>query len=203
MFRSLLPLVLLTTGCQTLHSPLPLGMAPTAAADVTFAWVGTGTGYLWEDGAWVRSPANDYEFTVVQRRYADRWASVKQLHRYREDYTGAAGARDQLWQFELGLKAAPSSGVVLEARTSLGDGAGTSDVAFGEASLELAAPVPAAAPFSHYRITQHYDYAAGTLTEEVLLFERTSAGDQPYFRSDEVARLLAPTTFATPPTIWR
>jgi hypothetical protein len=182
----------------SMKSPLPLAAEPEP--DLTLVWVGTGTAWRHENGDWVRTPQYDYEFTVVQRRFPDRWSSVKQVHRYSPEYDGAAGERDPLWHFAIGYRDEGGSSLAVAVDSSLGDGTGTADRSFRSAELDLAADVSAAAPFDHYRIRQTYDYEAGELREEVLLYERDGDEEVPYVRNDERATLFGPTRFAEPPT---
>lgn len=72
-------------GCVRARSP---GRAP---------WAGARTG----DGAGQRAPNHDYEFSVTQRRYGDRWESIKVQHRRLPEYDGSAGARDQVHYFKI------------------------------------------------------------------------------------------------------
>ena len=86
-------------------SNLPLVELPPAATAgaplATLVWVGIGRASVWVDGAWRAAPAHDYEFSVTQRRHADRWESIKVQHRRHPDYDGSAGARDQAHYFRV------------------------------------------------------------------------------------------------------
>lgn len=190
--RHLLLLSLLS-GCAT--TPwVPLTERPPTP-DLVLVWVGRGECERLERGAWVRAPEFDYEFSVEQRRAASRWSSIKSLRRLHPDYDGSAGPRTQTYFFELTLGAAAAA-VPLTIVSSLGDGVGTSDPEFRDASLELKAPAQPGAPFDRYRITQRYDYEGGALTELVEL----NQGKAPWVRNREVATLFAAHRFEAPPT---
>lgn len=125
---------------------------------------------------------------------------MKQVHRYDPAYDGSAGPRDPLWHFGITYADRGGDGLDVSLETSLGDGTGSTDRSFREAVLEIVANVPAPAPFDRYRITQHYDYEAGRLREEVLLVDTSDEGERPFVRVDEEAVLLAPSRFAQPPS---
>lgn len=173
---------------------LPLSPAPFAAPVSMLAWVGTGTAYISVDGRWQRAEAHDYEFSVIQRRYAQHWESVKVQQRRHPEYDGSAGAREQTHYFRVDYPASVS-GPTIESRlnSSLGDGAGKIDTALREGTLEFAGRgVSMFAPFNHYRIAQQYRYEEGALFEQVELFKRGSGSDVPFMRFEERAILLAP-----------
>lgn len=167
-------------------------VAAEETPEVTLVWAGTGTCERYVDGAWVRAPEFDYDFSVEQRRLKGRWESVKSLRRRHPGYDGSAGERLQTWFFNLTLE---DQGAVRIA-SSLGNGAGTTDAEFREASLELAANVSSMAPFDRYRIVQHYRYEEGRLDEVVSL----DKGQTPWVRNNEHAVLFAKQSFPTPPT---
>lgn len=192
--RLLLPSLFLFTGCAS--AP----WVPTRSADApqaTLVWVGVGECERYVDGQWVRAPEFDYDFSVEQRRFADRWQSVKSLRRRHPGYDGSAGPRTNTWFFDLELgPAGTEQGVPLAVRSSLGNGPGRADREFREATLELQANVSSMAPFDRYRIEQHYRYEDGQLEETVSL----DKGDQPWVRNRERASLFAAQAFSQPPT---
>jgi hypothetical protein len=186
----------LVAGCgATPDGVLPQSRGPAPKPDLVLVWVGVGEAERFEDGAWRRAEPFDYEFTVEQRRFADRWESVKHLVRRHPDYDGSAGPREQTMYFRLALEE-PGEKVPVRISSSLGEGRGEADRSFRKASFEIAADVSSLAPFDTYRIDQQYRYEEGLLTETVSLDE----GRSPWVRNQEKARLFAPQSFATPPT---
>lgn len=192
-------LALLASACAATLPDLP-ARAPDAAADppeLVLVWVGRGEAERWVDGAWVRAPELDYDFSVEQARHARAWSSTKSLRRRHPAYDGAAGPRAQTYAFELTLGPPDAAGVVpTTARTTLGDGVGRADVELREATLELRAAVSRLAPFDRYVITQRYRYEDGALDETVELRD----GDRPYVRNVERATLFARHRFERAPT---
>lgn len=185
-------------GCATARPWVPLSATPQPQAELTLVWVGRGECERFEDGRWVRRPEFDYDFNVEQRRMGDRWESVKSMRRRHPAYDGTAGDRTQTYFFHIDWRSSePSALLRADIRTTLGDGAATSDREFRRSELRfLAAGVSAMAPFDRYRITQQYDYEAGRLTETVEL----NKGDVPWVRNREVATLFAARTFDRAPT---
>ncbi|MBA4263941.1 MAG: hypothetical protein C0453_02570 [Comamonadaceae bacterium] len=172
-------------GCVRARSP---GRAP---------WAGARTG----DGAGQRAPNHDYEFSVTQRRYGDRWESIKVQHRRHPEYDGSAGARDQVHYFKIELPASGASPeVAFGLRSSFGEGSGRIDPEFRAGAMEFdARGISRFAPFNRYRIAQQYRYEEGELLEVVKLFKRKGTTDTPFMRSEERAGLLAPHRFDAAP----
>lgn len=198
-----LPLCLLVatsaTGCahrRPLPGPHAMSLtAETATPLVTLVWVGRGATERFEDGVWRRRPEFDYEFSVEQRRFSDHWDSVKTMRRRHPAYNGSAGPRIQTYLFRLDL-AATADGAAYQVTSTIGDGAGRGDREFREAVLDLRADVSWFAPFDRYRITQHYQYEQGRLTELVELND----GASPWVRNHEEATLFSASMFPAPPT---
>lgn len=205
-FRARVPFVAslltaaLAAGC--LHRPpvTPVGLtlaeaAPAPAA--TLVWVGRGLAERATARGWERAPTFDYEFSVEQRRFADHWESVKTLRRVHPGYDGSAGPRLQVYVFRIDLAPAVGGAIDYRVTSTLGPGHGHADREFRAAQLELDADVSRFAPFDRYRITQHYQYEQGALSELVELLD----GDAPWVRNHEEARLFAATPLAGPPTV--
>lgn len=170
--------------------------APPAPA-VTLVWVGFGEAERADGERWVRAPEFDYEFTVEQRRFDDRWESVKHLRRRHPGYDGSAGPREQTMFFRLDLAAVDARGQVpVRITSSLGSGEGNADREFRAAHLVFHPDVSSFAPFDTYRIDQTYAYERGALEETVSLDD----GERPWVRNKEKATLFAAHTFAEPPT---
>lgn len=196
VWRAPLGLGLLATmaACSPPAPWVPLRSEVTAA-ETTLVWVGRGECERFEDGAWVRRPEFDYEFSVEQRRNRGHWESVKSLRRLHPSYDDSAGPRTQTYYFEVGYEAAVGDRVSGALHSSLGDGRVTTDVQFRNATIDIRADVSSFAPFDRYRITQQYLYEGGKLDEVVEL----SKGDAPWVRNHERATLFAPNTFEAPP----
>jgi len=182
-------------------SPIPASATPFPASQNLLVWVGTGSASAFVDGAWQRAPNHDYEFSVTQRRYGDRWESIKVQHRRHPDYDGSAGARDQVHYFRIELPASGASPeVAFGLRSSFGEGSGRIDPEFRAGTMEFdARGISRFAPFNRYRITQQYRYEEGELLEVVELFKRKGTTDAPFMRFEERAGLFAPHRFAAAP----
>ena len=68
--------------------PQPLSSEAWPAPVALYTWVGRGEGSAWRDGAWVRDPAGDYDYVVVQRRYASSWEVTKEMDYRHPDHRG-------------------------------------------------------------------------------------------------------------------
>lgn len=167
---------------------------------MTLVWVGRGEAERQDAGTWVRVPEFDYEFSVVQRRYATEWISTKTLRRLHPDYDGSAGPREQVYSFRIQYAAAQDGTLTSQVESTLGNGAGTADREFRESRLEMQADVSAFAPFDAYRILQHYQYEEGTLTETVELVDTETSST--WVRNQEQARLFGERTYDAPPSAW-
>lgn len=182
-------------------SVIPASATPFPPSQNLLVWIGTGSASVFVDGAWRRAPSQDYEFSVAQRRYGDRWESIKVQHRRHPDYDGSAGARDQVHYFRIEMPASgPSSEVKFALKSSFGDGNGQIDSEFRTGAMEFAArDVSMFAPFNRYRITQQYRYEQGELLEVVELFKIKGSTETPFMRFEERAGLFAPRRFDTAP----
>lgn len=170
----------------------------TNSPQLTLVWVGRGECERLENGAWVRRPELDYDFSVEQRRFGEHWESVKSMRRRHPGYDGVAGPRSQTMFFVLDF-AAPDAQqkVAAQLTATIGNGTGTTDPEFRHAELNfMAAGVSGMAPFDRYRITQTYDYEGGALTELVEL----NKGTEPWVRNRERATLFAAQHFTGAPT---
>lgn len=189
----------ITTACAT--TPLEVPAFPPGEPEYTLVWVGRGEAERLVDGAWRRAPEFDYDFSVQQVRYGDRWSSVKNMRRRHPDYDGSAGPRSQTYFFQIGYQPAGADGQVKASIVStLGQGQGHADAEFRESVLEIRADISAMAPFDTYRITQHYAYEAGELRETVELLDHDGEREVPWVRNNEVARLFAPQQLPGAPT---
>ncbi len=142
---------------------------------------------------------------MTQRRYADRWESVKVQHRRHPDYDGSAGARDQVNFFKTELPVSlslPTGAAQLKFKllTSFGDGPGRINKQFSAATMEFEArDISSFAPFNRFRITQQYCYEQGELMEVVELFKKKGDAESKFMRFEERADLFAPRRFEAAP----
>lgn len=193
-----------TVGCGgAAKSPLPSAAQAWPESELTLVWVGRGEASVFQAGAYQRSPKHDYDFMVVQRRYRDRWESVKEMHRRHPDYDGSAGPRDQSYYFRMGF--APRAGEAAEkvgvtVTSTWGPGAGVTDPEFRHAALSMRPDVSSFAPFDTLRLQQHYRYEEGSLEETVELVDHSGGKEVPYVRNEERATLYATRRFDAPPT---
>jgi hypothetical protein len=194
---------MLASGCvhRSANRAPEIPFASHETPELTLVWVGTGTSYRVSASGRTRTPASDYTFTVTQRRFATHWESRKELHRADPAYDGSAGPRDQSYVFRLDMAAQEGNSVAVRVRSTLGDGNGSTDAQFRNATLEFAARgVSRFAPYNTFRIAQRYEYEAGTLSETVTLFKRRDGADVRFVETDEQAQLFAPRQFAQAPT---
>ncbi len=143
----------LSSGCgASARPPLDLHAGVREEPLVTLVWVGRGECERAENGVFVRRPELDYELTVVQRRYADRWESVKTMRRLEPAYDGVAGPREQVLGFQLGLGPTSPGRAGGAIRSSLGEGTWEADAEIRESTITLRADVSTMAQFDTYRI---------------------------------------------------
>lgn len=169
-------------------SSIPLSAEPKFEDTYTIIWNGKSDAYRFENNAWKRDASFDYQFNVIQKRYNGQWKSVKSMHRIHPDYNGKAGERDQTMYFEINYSPLQDSLRKVIIQSSIGNGSGKSDNEFRE--MEFTMTVPDASKFSPYnriRITQHYNYESGILTETVFLFKEKDGKEIPFMKNEETA----------------
>jgi hypothetical protein len=190
------------TSCGTSNKIIvPLSKTlPSIDDNYTIVWVGKGESYVYLDGKYVRNESNDYSFEVIQRRYGNKWKSVKNMHRIHPEYDGKAGEREQTMFF--GIDFSEQDGKILSTiNSSLGSGKGVSDIEFREQTIQFAAEgVSSFAPYNSYRITQHYKYEEGMLLETVELFKIKDGKETPFAKIEEKAHIFRPTKLENAPT---
>ncbi len=194
-------LLLLASCSTTRESIIPYRTSlPSIEDNVTLVWVGQGRAYVFEESTYVRDETNDYAFEVIQRRYGNRWESVKNMHRIHPEYDGKAGPREQTMFFRIDFSLDEDS-VISQVRSSLGNGAGHSDPEFRDQRLQFSADgISSFAPYNTYRITQEYRYEAGELLETVELFKLRDGEEAPFAKIEETAAIFRPTKLASAPT---
>lgn len=170
----------------------------------TIIWNGTSKAYRYDDGKWLRAEQYDYHFNVVQKRYDNQWKSVKTLHRVHPDYDGKAGERDQTMYFEVGYNNPVNGKVEAIIKSSLGNGTGTTDLEFRQSVLTMYVPNASRfMPYNKFRITQHYQYEKGLLTETVELIKEKDGKETPFMKNEETALIYTKTKLENPPTVFR
>ncbi len=192
--------LLLAAGCSGPTGQVQLSETPFPEPDMTLIWHGTGEAYRQDNGVWERRPEQDYEFTVVQRRYDGVWESTKEMHRRHPLYDGVAGPRDQSYFFSIRYGKGGDASVPFEVRSSLGDGNGSADKDVRQATMDIKAEVSSLAPFDTYTIEQRYLYERGELHETVTLLKTDGNERRPWVRVEEKAKLFHKGTFDSPPT---
>ena len=198
----LVPMIGLFTACGASEKAvIPYSEnLPGVDDNYTIVWVGSGTSYIYSDGDYVRSEANDYSFEVVQRRYENSWKSVKNMHRIHPDYDGKAGAREQTMFFAIDF-ALQNGEINASIKSSLGNGSGISDEEFREQTIELDLDdISSFAPYNSMRITQHYNYEEGLLLETVELFKLKDGVETPFAKIEERAHIFGANTIDGAPT---
>jgi len=204
IFSFLIAWPLIFTGCGTSKKAIiPFSYSLSPDDTYTIIWNGSSKVYRYQNGQWVRDESYDYQFNVVQKRYANHWKSVKSLHRIHPDYDGKAGDRDQTMYFEILYNTMEAGKVQSAIVSSLGNGTGTSDAEFRRSELTMYVPDAGKfMPYNKFRIVQNYDYEAGVLTETVELIKEKNGKEIPFMKNEETAQIFiknkldkAPTTF--------
>jgi len=184
---------LVVSSCAGNPESILRGTQQANAAQEQLVWVGRGESWVMEEGEWLRTPEQDYEFLVRQNRFDGFWESLKVQNRTHPEYNGLAGPADQQHLFRLVYGERDQSGrLPVTLTSSYGNGSGWSSADYRQAVLEFQAQgISSFAPYNTFRITQNYDYEAGLLVETVELFKRNEDGtESPYARIEERARIF-------------
>jgi len=191
----LLALSFSLVACSSLRTPPPSIDLPPPPALSSSVFVGYARAFRFADADWVRVPAHDYEFLVLERRYADRWEVIKEIHHRHPRYDGRAGPRDQTVYFLVRTSPAADGGLELAVEGTLGAGKGH-EGAEGGLVIEMASAEKGwFVPFDTIRIRQTRGAAKGRLEEVVELFSRKDGREIPFMRMQErgmVYRPIAP-----------
>lgn len=195
-------ITLLLTRCSTTKkATIPLDSKIAFEDTYTIIWNGYSKAYVHKDGDWQRAETFDYYFDVIQKRYDDTWKSVKSLHRIHPDYNGKAGPRDQTMYFEVRYRSMEEGVVYADVMTSLGNGSLTTDQEFRQSEMELKlSHANMFMPYNTIKITQHYDYEKGKLTETVLLVKEKNGQETPFMKNEEEAYFYIKGTLDEAPT---
>jgi len=182
---------------------IPLTTEVVIEDTYTIIWNGSSLAYRWVNDNWERAANYDYQFSVLQKRYNNLWKSVKTLHRMHPDYDGRAGDRDQTMYFELAFSLSHDS-IVSNLNSSLGEGKGFTDKEFREQTIEFKVDgLSSFVPYDHMRITQHYNYEDGLLTETVFLFKLKDGKEIPFMKNEEKAYFYIKGKLDKAPTVFK
>ena len=185
--------------CTSLRSSLPLDKAPLPTPLSSSVFVGRATASYFAKGSWVPAPAFDYEFLVLERRYADRWEAVKEIHYRDPRYDGRAGPRDQTLYFAVRTTHAVDGGLDLTVEGTLGNGRGHADAGGDRTSLELIlAERGWFVRYDRIRINQTRAFKEGKLEEVVELYSKRDDREVPFMRMEEKGTIYLPVTRSVP-----
>ncbi len=178
--------------CANLHTPLPLVDGPPPAALSSAVFVGYAQAFRFHNGEWIPVPEYDYEFFLLERRFADRWETIKEIHRRNPRYDGRAGPRDQTLYFAVKTSPAADGGLDLRAEGTLGTGKGHENPG-GGLVIELASAQKGwFIPFDTIRIRQTRPSTEGRVEEIVDLFSRKKGREIPFMRMHEKGSVFRP-----------
>jgi hypothetical protein len=183
---------------------IPLSNQIKVEDTYTIIWNGMSEAYRYVDGKWQRDESYDYQFVVTQKRYDNKWKSIKSMNRIHPDYDGRAGDRNQTMYFEVDYKTLAMDKVQAQIHSSLGEGTGTTDIEFRNAEWNIyLTKASSFMPYNKIRITQKYNYEEGLLTETVQLLKEKDGKEIPFMKNEEKAYFYlkgkldkAPTLFA-------
>lgn len=188
LFALAFPLV----ACSSLRTPLPLTDVPPPPALSSSLFVGYAQAFRFAEASWVRVPTYDYEFLVLERRYADRWEVIKEIHHRHPRYDGRAGARDQTLYFLVQTSPAAGGGLDLAVAGTLGAGKGH-EGAEGKLEIEMASAERGwFVPFDTIRIRQTRGVTRGRMEEVVELFSRKDGREIPFMKMQEQGMVYRP-----------
>ena len=192
-FSILLALAAFLAGCSSTRSPLPLTDSPPVVPSSSSVFVGHARAFRFAEGAWVAAPDHDYDFLVLERRFADHWEAVKEIHRRHPKYDGRAGPRDQTVYFYVRMSPAPDGGYDLVVESSLGHGSGHEKAGGGALVLELSSDQKGwFVPFDTIRILQDRPAVDGRIKETVELLSKGKGREAPFMKMEEVGLVYLP-----------
>ena len=192
-FSILLALAAFLAGCSSTRSPLPLTDSPPVVPSSSSVFVGHARAFRFAEGAWVAAPDHDYDFLVLERRFADHWEAVKEIHRRHPKYDGRAGPRDQTLYFSVRMSPASDGGYDLVVDSSLGRGSGHEKAGSRGLDLEIAyAGKGWFVPFDTIRIRQERPVVNGRIQETVELFSKGKGAEFPFMKMEEEGRVYRP-----------
>lgn len=204
-FPLLVFIIIGLTACSTSQKvSIPLNTSLPLDDTYTIIWNGISQAYRYENGQWQRAENYDYQFDVIQKRYENHWKSVKSLHRIHPNYDGKAGDRDQTMYFDIAYQKLIADKVQASINSSLGNGKAISDPEFREAVLTIYLKNASAfMPYNKFRITQHYLYEKGILTETVELIKEKDGKEIPFMKNEETAYIFLKGKLDKAPTYFK
>ncbi len=201
---SLATAAMVLSGCNTKSQIIvPLSQSVELETHYQIIWDGVGKAYKYNNGKWLRAESYDYQFNVVQNRMDNQWKSVKTLQRLHPDYDGRAGNRYQTMYFEVTYQKAADGKVAANITSTLGNGSGTTDTEFRNSILTMDIGGSKFMPYNKCRITQHYDYEEGKLTETVELYKEKDGQEIPFMKNEETAFIFIKSKLDKAPTIFK
>jgi len=193
LFPLLAAIALSLTACTSLQTSLPLTDQPPQPPLSSSVFAGHAQAARFVAGSWQPLPEQDYDFIVMERRFAERWETVKEIHRRHPRYDGGAGPRDQTLYFTVRTSTTADGGLDLAVEGSLGTGKGHLGAEGGLVIELTAADRGWFVPFDTVRISQSRQDAAGRLAETVELFSRRNGEEVPFMRMMEEGIVYRPT----------
>jgi hypothetical protein len=185
-------------------SVIPLSAKVLVEDTYTIIWNGISEAYAFKNGNWQRAEAYDYQFDVIQKRYDNKWKSVKSLHRIHPDYDGKAGERDQTMYFDVSYNAGGNGAVNSQILSSIGDGTGSTDWEYRNAELVMyVKDAGMFMPYNKIRINQKYYYEQGLLTETVELLKEKEGKETPFMKNEEKAYFYLKGKLNQAPTVFK
>lgn len=175
--------------CSSLRTRLPMIETPPPPALSSSIFVGYAQAFHFAGDKWNRVPQYDYEFVVWERRYADHWEVIKEIHYRHPRYDGRPGPRDQTHYFFVRTSRAAAGGLDLQVEGSLGVGTGH-ERADGGLVIELASAARGwFIPFDAIRIRQTPRTTNGKVEEVVELFSKRDGLEIPFMKMQEEGRI--------------
>ncbi len=180
-------------GCSSTRSSLPLTDTPPPVPSSSAVLAGHARAFRSVEGAWVAAPDYDYDFLVLERRFADHWEAIKEIHRRHPKYDGRAGPRDQTIYFLVRTSPAPDGGHDLVVESSLGNGTGHEKPGGGGLALELDYEGRGwFVPFDTIRIRQERPAVEGRIQETVELLSKGKGREIPFMKMEEEGLVYRP-----------
>jgi hypothetical protein len=192
LFPLLATIALSLSACASLQTSLPLTDQPPQPPLSSSVFAGHAQAARFVAGSWQPVPEHDYDFIVLERRFAERWEAIKEIHRRHPRYDGRAGPRDQTHYFTVRTSATADGGLDLTVEGSLGTGKGHMGPEGGLVIELTAADRRWFVPFDTVRISQSREEAAGRLAETVELFSRRNGEEVPFMRMKEEGIVYRP-----------
>jgi hypothetical protein len=178
--------------CSSLRGALPLMDGPPPPSLTSSVFVGYAKAFHFSERNWVRVPEYDYEFLVLERRYAGYWNVIKEIHHRHPRYDGRAGPRDQTLYFLVRTSPASDGGLDLAVEGTLGAGKGHEEAGGGLVIEMASAKTGWFIPFNTVRIRQTRGATEGRLAEVVELLLKRDKRENPFMKMQEEGIVYRP-----------